>query len=133
MEFDHIKPGLEGKEEETVTDKNVARAYGSGGLPVYATPAMIALMEKAAVGAVDPLLPEGWSTVGTEVAIKHLAPTPPGAGVYAAAYLVECEGRRLEFRVEAYSGSGKIGEGSHQRFIINNEKFLEKAGKNGKN
>ena len=130
MEFDRVKPGLKGRQEETVTDKNVARFYGSGGLPVYATPAMIALMEKAAVGAVASSLPEGWSTVGTELAIKHTAPTLPGAGVYATAELVEVDGRRLEFRVEAYSsGSGKIGEGAHQRFIINNEKFLEKAGK----
>jgi predicted thioesterase len=129
MEFDRVKPGLKGRQEETVTDKNVARVYGSGGLPVYATPAMIALMEKAAAGAVAPFLPEGWSTVGTELAIKHTAPALPGAGVYATAELVGVEGKRLEFRVEAYSGSGKIGEGVHQRFIINNEKFLEKAGK----
>jgi predicted thioesterase len=130
MEFDRIKPGLKGREEETVTENNVARAYGSGGLPVYATPAMIALMEKAAVAAVDPLLPEGWSTVGTELSISHIAPSPLGAGVYAVAYLVELKGRCLEFWVDAYSGSGKIGEGIHQRFIINNEKFLEKAEKN---
>ncbi|MDR0689226.1 MAG: thioesterase family protein [Spirochaetaceae bacterium] len=130
MEFgDIIKPGIKGVREERVTDANVARFYGSGGLPVYATPAMAALMEGAAVDAADKLLPEGWSTVGTELAVKHLAPTPPGMLVRASAELVEVEGRRLEFRVEAGDGLEKIGEGTHQRFIVNNEKFIEKAEK----
>jgi predicted thioesterase len=130
MEFgDIIKPGAKGAKEERVTDTNVARFYGSGGLPVYATPAMAALMEGAAVDAVDKLLPGGWSTVGTELAIKHLAPTPPGMLVRASAELVEVDGRRLEFRVEAADGVEKIGEGVHQRFIIDNKKFTEKAEK----
>ena len=107
----------------------MARFYGSGGLPVYATPAMAALMEGAAVAAVDKLLPEGWSTVGTELAVKHLSPTPLGMLVRASAELVEVDGRRLEFRVEAGDGLEKIGEGTHQRFIINNKKFIEKAEK----
>jgi predicted thioesterase len=130
MEFDSIiKPGMKGVKEEQVTDHNVARFYGSGGLPVYATPAMAALMEGAAVEAVEKLLPEGWSTVGTELAIKHLAPTPLGMSVRASAELVEIDGRRLEFRVEAGDDLEKIGEGTHQRFIINNEKFSAKAEK----
>jgi predicted thioesterase len=90
---------------------------------------MAALMEGAAVEAVEGLLPEGWSTVGTELAIKHLAPTPPGLLVRASAELVEIDGRRLEFRVEAADGLEKIGEGTHQRFIIENKKFIEKAEK----
>jgi predicted thioesterase len=130
MEFgDILKPGTKGVKEERVTDTNVARFYGSGGLPVYATPAMAALMEGAAVDAVDTLLPEGWSTVGTELAVKHLAPTPPGMLVRASAELVEVDGRRLEFRVEAENGLEKIGEGTHQRFIINKKKFIEKTEK----
>jgi predicted thioesterase len=130
MDFSGIlKPGKKGHKEERVTDTNIARFYGSGGLPVYATPAMAALMEGAAVEAVDGLLPEGWSTVGTELVIKHLAPTPPGLAVRASAELVEIDGRRLEFRVEAADGIEKIGEGNHQRFIIENKKFIEKAEK----
>ncbi|MDR1108534.1 MAG: thioesterase family protein [Spirochaetaceae bacterium] len=124
-----ITPGKKGRKEERVTDAHTARFYGSGGLPVYATPAMAALMEGAAVEAVEGLLPEGWSTVGTELAIKHLAPTPPGLLVRASAELVEIDGRRLEFRVEAADGLEKIGEGTHQRFIIENKKFIEKAEK----
>jgi predicted thioesterase len=130
MEFDSIiKPGMKGVKEEEVTNNNVAQVYGSGGLPVYATPAMAALMEGAAVEAVDRALPEGWSTVGTELAIKHLAPTPLGMPVRASAELVKIDGRCLEFRVEAGDGVEKIGEGIHQRFIINNEKFIAKAEK----
>jgi predicted thioesterase len=130
MEFDdRIRPGMKGARAEQVTDRNVARVYGSGGLPVYATPAMAALMEGAAVDAVEQFLPEGWSTVGTELAIKHMAPTPLGMRVRASAELLEINGRRLEFRVEAVDGTDKIGEGTHQRFIINNEKFLTKAEK----
>ncbi|MDR2758319.1 MAG: thioesterase family protein [Spirochaetaceae bacterium] len=124
-----LKPGMKGAKEELVTDAKTARSYGSGGLPVYATPAMAALMEGAAVDAVDKALPEGWSTVGAELAIKHLAPTPPGMLVRAFAELVEIDGRRLEFRVEAGDGVEKIGEGTHWRFIINNKKFTEKAEK----
>jgi predicted thioesterase len=130
MEFgDILTPGSRGVKEERVTDANVAQAYGSGGLPVYATPAMVVLIEIAAMEAVDTLLPEGWSTVGTGLAIKHLAPTPPGMLVRASAELVAVDGRRLEFRVEVVDGLEKIGEGTHQRFIVNNKKFIEKAEK----
>ncbi|MFP3090818.1 thioesterase family protein [Treponema sp. TIM-1] len=124
-----LRPGMKGAREERVTEAMLARAYGSGGLPVYATPAMAALMEGAAVDAVDKMLPEGWSTVGTELAIRHLAPTPPGMLVRASAELAAIDGRQLEFRVEAEDGREKIGEGTHRRFIINNKKFTEKAEK----
>jgi predicted thioesterase len=128
MEFEALlKPGLAGEKTETVTDDNTAESWGSGGLPVYATPAMIALMEGAAAGAVEKLLPPGWSTVGTELEVKHLSATPAGLEVRAVAELLEIDGRRLRFRVEAFDGVGKIGEGFHGRFIVENERFLKKA------
>jgi predicted thioesterase len=122
-----LKAGLRCEKKETVNDKNTARAWGSGGLPVYATPAMAALMEMASAEAVAAELPEGFSTVGTELNIKHLSATPPGMEVRAAAELIQIEGRRLVFRVEAFDGAGKIGEGVHDRFIVENERFLQKA------
>jgi predicted thioesterase len=122
-----LKPGLRGEKTETVTEDNTAESWGSGGLPVYATPSMIALMEGAAVNAADRLLPQGWSSVGTGLEVKHLAATPTGREVRAAAELLEIDGRRLRFRVEAFAGPGKIGEGYHDRFIVENERFLKKA------
>jgi predicted thioesterase len=128
MDFSEIlKPGLKGEKSETVTDKNTAAAWGSGGLPVYATPAMTALMEGAALSASDPLLPEGWSTVGTELAVKHLSASPPGMTIRAEAELLSLDGRALIFRVEAFDNAGKIGEGTHGRFIVENGRFLKKA------
>jgi predicted thioesterase len=121
-----LQPGLTGEKAEAVTENNTAESWGSGGLSVYATPAMIALMEGAAVNAADPLLPAGWSTVGTALDVKHLAATPMGLEVRAAAELLEINGRRLRFKVEAFDGIDKIGEGYHDRFIIENEKFLKK-------
>jgi predicted thioesterase len=127
MDFTFIKPGLRGKRTDTVGPGNTADAWGSGGLPVYATPSMIALMEMAAVSAVDSLLPEGWSTVGTALDVRHLSAAPPGMEVWAEAELLETDGRRLSFRVEAFDGAGKIGEGTHGRFIVENGKFLRKC------
>jgi predicted thioesterase len=128
MNFEEIlKPGFAAEKAEKVTEKNTALAYGSGGLSVYATPAMAALMEAAALAAVDKLLPEGWSTVGTELAIRHLSATPTGGEVRAQAKLLAVNGRALTFQVEAFDSSGKIGEGEHSRFIIDKEKFIKKA------
>jgi predicted thioesterase len=128
MEFDDaLKPGLTGEKIEAVTEDNTAESWGSGGLPVYATPSMVALMEGAAVNAADKLLPPGWSTVGTALDVKHLAATPVGLEVRASAELLEIDGRRLRFRVEAADGTGTIGEGYHDRFIIENDRFLKKT------
>jgi predicted thioesterase len=128
MDFESlVKPGIRGKAEDTVTDANTAFSYGSGGLPVYATPAMVALMEKACVAAVDKLLPPGFSTVGTELNVKHLTASARGMPVWAEGELLALDGRALSFRVEAFDTAGKIGEGSHGRIIVENEKFLKKA------
>ncbi|MDR3192380.1 MAG: thioesterase family protein [Treponema sp.] len=122
-----LKPGLRAEKTETVTSENTAEAWGSGGLPVYATPAMIALMEGAAVAAVQDWLPQGFSTVGTELNVKHLSASPLGMGIRALGELIEIDGRRLRFKVEAHDRAGKIGEGFHERFIIENERFLKKT------
>ena len=127
MEFTEIlKPGLKAEKTETVTDKFSASSWGSGGLDVLATPAMIAFMELAALSAVDPLLPEGWSTVGTELNVRHLSATPMGMKVFITAELLSIDGRALVFRVEASDEAGKIGEGTHGRFIVENRRFLSK-------
>ena len=127
MDFsDIIKPGLQAQKTATVTEKNSANAWGSGGLDVLATPAMIAFMEFAALSAVDPLLPPGWSTVGTELNVKHISATPLGMEVSFRAELLSINGRALTFKVEAFDKAGKIGEGTHGRFIVENEKFMAK-------
>lgn len=123
----NLQPGLKATQEETVTEKNTALAYGSGGVAVYATPAMIGLMENAALSAVDPLLPQGLSTVGTELNIKHLSATPVGMRVKATAELTKVDRKRLVFKVVAYDEKELIGEGTHERYVIDLAKFLAKT------
>jgi len=127
MDFDKVQPGLTGEKTETVNDGNTARKYGSGSIDVYATPAMIGLLEGACLAAVDTVLPAGWSTVGTELKVKHSAATPVGMKVRALGELIEVDGRRLVFKVEAFDEAGSIGAGTHERFIIDVEKFRAKA------
>jgi predicted thioesterase len=133
MDFTEIlKPGLKGELSQIVDDTNTASFWGSGGLPVYSTPCLVALLEGACFFTVGALLPEGWSTVGTEVAISHLAPSPRGRTIRAFGELLEVDGRRLVFKVEAYDEiDGKrnqlIAQGTHGRFIVNNERFMAKA------
>ncbi len=118
--------GATGEAEVQVHDGNTAKAMGSGTLEVFATPAMIALMEKAATEAVAGNIPEDSSSVGTMLNVKHIAATPKGMKVTARATLVEADGRRLLFNVEAFDEKKKIGEGRHERFIVNIEKFMGK-------
>ncbi len=119
--------GLKGHAETVVTEQNTAAAMGSGLLPVFATPAMLALMEKAAAGSVQPLLDEGQATVGTRLEVSHLAATPVGMTVRAETELTEIDRKRLCFSVKAFAGEELIGEGRHERFIVNSERFLQKA------
>ncbi len=121
-----LKIGIFGEAKTVVSDKNTAITHGSGSIPVFATPAMIALMENAALSSVEPLLPEGHTTVGISISSSHIAATPVGMEVTAKAELVEIDGKRLVFKVEGYDAKEKIGEGTHQRFIINKEKFMKK-------
>ena len=109
-----------------VTEQLTAAVMGSGDLPVLATPAMIALMENAAMNAVAPALPDDQTTVGSPMNASHLKPTAVGDTVEATATLVAVEGRKLTFRVETHDSEGVIGEGDHVRYIVSREKFLAK-------
>ena len=122
-----IEVGIKGVAETRVDMSNTASTVGSGGLPVFSTPSMVALMETAAAGVVAPLLEEGRSTVGTRLDITHDAPTPIGMTVRAEATLTEIDGKRLVFRVEAFDEDGKIGGGVHERYIISTARFMEKT------
>jgi fluoroacetyl-CoA thioesterase len=124
-----LKEGMEFTIEKTVEPIEAACQIGSGGLEVFATPHMIALMERTAYRAVQSELPEGETTVGTEVNIKHLKATAIGKGVKCIAKLVKVDGRKLDFEVVVFEGEDKIGEGTHQRFIINSEKFMARLAK----
>jgi fluoroacetyl-CoA thioesterase len=123
--FEQILPGLVGERETTVEVENTARHLGSGDVSVLATPEMIRLMERAAVRAVDHLLPDGYRTVGIHVDVRHLAATPLGMTVRAKAELMQVEGRKLTFGVEAIDDVEKVGEGIHQRMIVDLAKFRE--------
>jgi fluoroacetyl-CoA thioesterase len=116
--------GSKGYTELVVQEKDTASAYGSGGVDVFATPAMVAIMENAAVRSIDNHLPKGMTTVGTHIDVKHLAATPIGMKVRAEAELIEVNGKKLKFKVEAFDEKGVIGEGSHNRYIIDLEKFM---------
>ena len=121
-----LAPGLTGEATTTVTHENTAASVGAGGVEVFGTPMMIALMENAAWRAVVDTLDEGDVTVGTVVHVRHLAATPLGQQVRATAELIEIDGRRLVFNVEAYDENRKIGEGQHERFIVNLERFIQR-------
>jgi predicted thioesterase len=122
--------GLTATAETKVAPENSAQSVGSGSLEVFATPAMIALMEQAAAASVQPRLENGQTTVGTLLNISHVAATPLGMQVTAKAELVAMDHRKLTFKVEAFDEKEKIGEGIHERFIINIEKFMGRV--NGK-
>lgn len=120
-----MKEGIEKELEIIVTPNDTATAYGSGLVEVFATPAMIALMEKTALQLVAPHLEEGKNTVGTEIAVKHIKATPLGKRVQSFAKLVEVNGPKLKFKVEAYDEDGLIGTGFHKRYIIDEKAFME--------
>ena len=122
-----LEAGIKGIQEEVVVYDKTAAVVGSGALEVYGTPCMIALMEQAAMTSVQPFLAEGQGTVGSRIEVSHLAATPVGMTVRAESELVEIDRRRLVFTVKACAGEELIGEGRHERFIIDNERFLQKA------
>ena len=123
-----LETGLSSRSTTTVTADKTAAAMGSGDLPVYATPAMVALMEHAALEAVSSSLPAGSTTVGSEMNVSHLKPSKQGATITATAVLTAIEGRRLTFNVGARDEEGVIGEGTHVRYIVDRERFLSKLG-----
>ena len=115
---EQLKVGLIGRAETVVDESNTAASMGSGLLPVFATPAML---------AVQPLLGEGEGSVGTRLEVSHLAATPMGLPVRAESELLEVDRRRLRFAVRAWAGEELIGEGFHERFVISVDRFMEKA------
>lgn len=122
-----LEIGIKGSSSCTVTLNDTAKALGSGGLDVLSTPKLIALMENAALLSVRPYLEEGSDTVGTLINVKHLAATPVGMTVRAEAELIEIDRRRLVFSVKAWDEVELVGEGTHERFIVDMEKFTNKC------
>jgi len=122
-----VEIGIKGHQETTVTVANVATNVGSGKVQVFATPMMIALMEKAAALSIEPALSEGQSSVGTHVDVSHCAATPMGMKVWADTEVIAIDRRKVTFSVKAYDERGLIGEGLHERFIIDIDKFIAKA------
>ena len=122
-----LQPGITHTITSTVTQDKTASAVGSGGLDVFGTPAMIGLMEMCCLQAVQPLLNEGQGTVGTALNVRHLAATPLGLQVRCECELQQVEGKRLLFAVRAYDPAGLIGEGTHERFIVDNERFMQRT------
>lgn len=125
--MENLHLGLNATKTATVTEQNTAMAMGSGDLPVYATPAMAALMESAAATAVRGCLGADETTVGTKLTISHIAATPIGSAITATAELIAVDRRKLTFQVTATDDQEKIGEGIHERFIIKTTPFMEKA------
>jgi len=126
MEFS-LKEGTSIIKESKVTENETAIKMGSGDLEVYATPAMIALMENAAKSSVIDELPKGYTTVGIDMNVKHIKSSPVGANIKCKATLIKVDGKKLFFDVEASDDKGTIGKGSHIRFIVNSNDFMEKT------
>ena len=122
-----ITVGMKGCAQNVVTPENTADAVGSGLVPVFATPFMVALMENAAVNAVQSALDEGQGTVGTRLDLSHDAATPIGMKVWAEAEVIAVDGKKVTLVVKAFDEAGVIGSGTHERFVIAVERFLAKA------
>ncbi len=121
-----LTSGLTANSTTIVSESNTAATLGSGDLNVFATPAMIALMENAAMMAVSEALPEGATTVGTEMNASHIKASGMGAEIVATAIVTSVEGRKITFNVGARDAEGMIGEGTHTRFVVDREKFMSK-------
>lgn len=122
-----LEIGMKGNAETVVTLDNTAKAFTSGALEVFATPAMISLMEETCWKMVQPELEEGLGTVGTKVDVSHMAPSAIGSTVMCEATLINIDGRKITFEVVCSDENGMVGMGTHERYIINNEKFMAKA------
>ena len=122
-----VTVGLKGRAETVVNESNTAQAACSGALPVFGTPFMCALMEEAAWKSIAPHLEAGQSTVGTRLNVSHDSATPVGMKVWAESEVVEVDGKRLVLKVSAFDEKGLIGQGTHQRFIVTDERFLAKT------
>lgn len=123
----NIETGLKGRADSTVTPQNTANAIGSGLVPVFATPHMIALMEHAAVEAIQPALGPEESSVGAQISVSHNSATPIGMKVWAEAEVTAVDGRNITFTVTAFDEVGEIGSGTHKRVVLETEKFLNRT------
>ena len=124
-----VTVGLKGRAETVVSDSNTAQAACSGALPVFGTPFLCALMEEAAWKSIAPHLEAGQSTVGTRLNISHDSATPVGIKVWAESEVTAVDGKRLVLKVFAYDEKGLIGQGTHERFVITDDRFLAKTAK----
>lgn len=123
-----IQVGLSHTFEKVSEPRESAAAVASGALDVFSTPSLVALFESTALQAVDPLLPEGHGTVGIEVSVKHLKATRIGQRVRCTVEVAAVEGKRIAFRGEMWDEVGKVGEGTHTRFVVNQAEFLSRLG-----
>ena len=119
--------GLKGEASTLVEKEDTAQYVGSGSLLVYATPCLAALMEGAACAAIEDVLPQGQTSVGTALNLEHLSATPVGLEVRASAEVTAVDGRKITFAITAFDEAGEIGRATHTRVLVNNEKFLEKT------
>ncbi len=122
-----LEPGIKGTATGKVTRDKTAAEMKSGDVHVFATPAMIAIMEEAAVACVSKFLPDDQTSVGTFIEVRHLAATPEKMAVKAEAVLEKIDGKKLTFKITAFDEKEKIGEGIHERFIVNRSKFMERV------
>lgn len=127
--MDFVKPGLNGSVELTVGEEHTAPSVGSGAIHVLGTPVMINLMEAAALAAAEKMLPDGHQSLGIHLDVSHVAATPVGMRVRATAEVTAVEGNRIRFRVEAHDEADLIGEGSHERVVVNVERFDKRVRK----
>lgn len=119
--------GMKGEASTLVEKEDTAQYVGSGSLLVYATPCLAALMEGAACAAIEEVLPQGQTSVGTALNLEHLSATPVGLEVRASAEVTAVDGRKITFAITAFDEAGEIGRATHTRVLVNNEKFLEKT------
>ena len=125
--MDKSNIGIENTVLSKVNETNTALSMGSGGLEVFATPAVSALMEKAAFELIQPYLDEGITTVGTMISLEHISASPIGADITAKAVLTDIDGRKFCFDIFAYDNVGLIAQGKHERFSVKTESFMKKA------
>ena len=130
--MEELVPGLQAELRHTVTDADSAAHWGSGLVPVFSTPALVGLMESAAVAALNGRLAPGQTTVGARIDVRHLAATPIGMQVHARAELKRVEGRKLVFKIQAWDAVELIGEADHERFVIDEVRFLARIQAKGK-
>jgi fluoroacetyl-CoA thioesterase len=130
--MNELASGLSAELEHTVTDADTASKWGSGLVPVFSTPALVGLMESAAVAALEGHLSPGQTTVGGHIDVHHLAATPVGMQVRARAELASVEGRKLFFKIQAWDAAELIGEAEHERFIVDEARFLARVQAKGK-